>query len=123
MFCTVIAWLGLVKCFFDRVFVNVITKRNKMTLYKVKNMQGTSEKRPPYPYDNKSWLEYWQIKTGKKAFFCSRFGCINYAEHGGHVRICDGMLAGKAFIVPLCRECNNPANTSEFYVDCELCEI
>ena len=60
-----------------------------MAKYKVKNMSGTAGQVPPYPYQNLSWLEYWEKMTGHKASTCSVCGCSNKAEHGGHVKRVD----------------------------------
>ena len=92
-----------------------------MAKYKVKNMSGTAGQVPPYPYPNLSWLEYWEKMTGHKASTCSVCGCSNKAEHGGHVKRVDTYFDPTTYIVPLCADCNNPNNTKEFYVDCDLC--
>lgn len=94
-----------------------------MTLSKVKNVPDTAGLVPPYPYNNMSWLKYWEKITGKTASFCSVCGCVNKAEHGGHVKRCDVFWDHGVYIVPLCAECNNPNNTKEFYVDCVLCAV
>ncbi len=94
-----------------------------MTFARVKNARGTGGQVPPYPYNNMSWLKYWEKRTGKTAFFCGVYGCANKAEHGGHVKRCDVFLDSSTYIVPLCAECNNPNNTQEFYVNCELCAV
>ena len=59
--------------------------------------------------------------TGHKASTCSVCGCSNKAEHGGHVKRVDTYFDPTTYIVPLCADCNNPNNTKEFYVDCDLC--
>ena len=94
-----------------------------MVRFKVKNVPGTTGQVPPYPYYNLSWLEYWEKKVGRIAHTCGVCGCYNKAEHGGHVQRRDVLYDPKMYIVPLCAECNNPNNTNEFYVDCELCPI
>lgn len=92
-----------------------------MANIKVKNVPGTAGQVPPYPYQNLSWLEYWEKMTGHKASTCSVCGCSNKAEHGGHVKRVDTYFDPTTYIVPLCADCNNPNNTKEFYVDCNLC--
>ena len=92
-----------------------------MAFVKVKNLSDTAGQVPPTPY--KSWLEYWKEKTGNRAPTCGVWGCYNPAEHGGHVKKCDDFFGVNPYIVPLCARCNNPNNTEEFYVDCDLCPI
>ena len=94
-----------------------------MAFIKVKNMSGTAGQTPPPPYEKMSWLEYWEEKTGNRAPTCGVWGCYSRAEHGGHVKKCDNFFDTKSYIVPLCARCNNPNNTEEFYVDCDLCPI
>lgn len=93
-----------------------------MVKIKVQNVPGTAGQTPPYPYNDYSWLEYWEKKTGQKALFCACCSCMKKAEHGAHVKMCD-TLDVKTYIVPLCSECNNPNNKEPFYVDCKLCPI
>lgn len=92
-----------------------------MTLVKVKNVPDTTGQIPPYPCE--SWLKYWEKKTGKRAGYCARCGCMNMAAHGAHVKKCDVFFDTSTYIVPLCADCNNPNNTQEFYVDCDLCLV
>jgi hypothetical protein len=94
-----------------------------MVKIRVQNVPGTAGQVSPYPYQNLSWLEYWERKLGRKAHLCGVCGCYRRAEHGGHVKRCDVWYDQDIYIVPLCAECNNPNNKDEFYIDCELCPI
>jgi len=94
-----------------------------MANIKVKNVPGTAGETPPYPYQDYSWLKYWEKMTGDTATFCARCGCLNLAKHGGHVQRCDNFFDSKIYIVPLCEECNNPNNEDVFEVDCKLCPV
>lgn len=80
-----------------------------MTL--VKNVIGSSKYDPPSGYS--SWREYWEDKMKRRFSDCSRVDCIREAEDGGHVKLASG---SNKYIVPLCKECNNPANTDPFFV-------
>ena len=80
-----------------------------MTL--VKNVIGSSEYDLPRGYS--SWREYWEDKMKRRFSDCSREGCNRKAEDGGHVQKTNG---SSKFIVPLCKECNNPANTDSYFV-------
>lgn len=79
-------------------------------LIKVKNLHGTSK--PPAGY--KSWLDYWQRKTGRSAM-CANVNCNAFADVGGHVIKVDG-FDKKRYIVPLCYNCNND-HDKEFFVN------
>lgn len=69
---------------------------------KVKNIKGTS--------DNKcncdSWMDHWEIETGKTAYKCIIKDCPNEAKHGGHVKRVD-IDSNKWYIIPLCPSHNN----------------
>lgn len=81
-----------------------------MAFVSVKNKNGTSKNPAPSGYT--SWLDFWEKKKGKKADVCERLHCTSKAEDGGHViKSGDGP---KEYILPLCKDCNHPSNTSEF---------
>ncbi|MCL2706936.1 MAG: hypothetical protein FWE97_02050 [Dehalococcoidia bacterium] len=43
----------------------------------IRNINGTDKRRPPYPYRDKTWVEFWEVITKNKA----KTGMI-----GGHVQ-------------------------------------
>lgn len=67
-----------------------------------KNINGTSDRQ----CNCGSWLKHWENATGRTAFYCSVYGCSNFAEVGAHVHDTYGLIAGHR-IVPMCRACNN----------------
>lgn len=84
-------------------------------MVKVKNVSGSSRFNCPSGYD--SWLDYWEQKTGKSAYFCSAIDCQRVGRSnlvGAHVQKVGGYDL-KWYIVPLCLSCNK--RTDEFYVD------
>ncbi len=68
----------------------------------VKNLNGTSDNKPPVGYA--SWKEWWEAKKGRTFGECSKRGCNNRAEVGGHVK--KEMGTNEWYIVPLCKGCN-----------------
>lgn len=84
-------------------------------MIKVKNVNGSSRYVSPQGYD--TWLDYWEVKSGKTAWMCSATNCHKLGRSklvGAHVRKVDS-TDNCWYIVPLCRECNN--RNDEFYVD------
>lgn len=81
-------------------------------MIKVKNVIGSS--RFPSPSGYNSWLDYWEQKTGKKAYFCAATDCWAQDLVGAHVQKVNS-ADRRWYIVPLCRGCNN--RTDEFYVN------
>lgn len=79
----------------------------------VKNLNGTAGKTCSCPGSH-SWLEHWERKTGRKAYYCA--GCASRAEVGGHVKKNGSDYSH--YIVPLCKSCNK--RTDEFYASEEL---
>lgn len=84
----------------------------------VKNVNGSS--RFPAPRGYRSWLEYWETKTGKRAYHCGASGCSKIDIVGAHVQ--------KAYspdqhwyITPLCKSCNGRADI--FNVTTELVPV
>ena len=84
-------------------------------MIKVKNVNGSSRFGSPSGYT--SWLEYWEDKSGKKAWRCSAIDCHKTGRWnlvGAHVQKANS-YDQSWYIVPLCTSCNN--RTDEFYVD------
>ena len=84
----------------------------------VKNVNGSSRWQAPSGYS--SWLDYWEKKTGLKASFCRRSGCLNSATDGAHVQLVSG--GNEWYIVPLCHSCNTQFGAC-FYVDGPLVPV
>lgn len=78
---------------------------------RVKNLNGTSNRKVPDGY--KSWLHFWEERSGKKAVDCGC--CINTADVGAHVKKCDSYDTSW-YIVPLCHGCNAKPSEEEFNV-------
>jgi hypothetical protein len=99
---------------------NNITNLIFSYMAKVKNMTGPDRfHNPPSEYD--SWLDYWEKKTGKKASTCGATDCsTTKGIVGGHV-VMVGSTDTTHYITPLCRPCNNRADT--FYVSSELIPV
>ena len=77
-----------------------------------KNKGGTSDRECPICG---SWKTHWERISGKKFGKCLKEGCPNRAEVGAHIfRPSDGQ---KEWIVPFCKECNNPSNTGLFNLE------
>lgn len=85
---------------------------------KVKNINGTS--RFPAPLGYKSWLDYWEKQTGKKAYYCGTSGCFRTDLVGAHVMKVNS-LDKHYYITPLCSKCNQ--RHDEFYVTTELVPV
>ena len=81
-----------------------------MPRIKVKNKNGTADKKAPSGYD--SWLDFWEDKKDKKADQCENMDCTGKPDVGGHV-IKSGK-GGKEYILPLCYTCNNKPDGEEF---------
>lgn len=69
---------------------------------RVKNVNGSGRFSAPAGY--RSWLDYWEKKTGSKAFFCSASNCFSSNLVGAHVqklivRIIGGILSHYAPVV------------------------
>lgn len=70
---------------------------------RVRNINGTAGLNPPYGFS--SWKDYWEHRTGKKAFCCGAYGCGERDDLvGAHVKICGSV---GIYITPLCKGCNN----------------
>lgn len=89
-----------------------------MSWTKVKNVNGSGRFTPPYGYS--SWLEYWEVQTGRTASVCGAYGCSNEDLVGAHVQKSDSS-DNKWYVTPLCRSCNN--RTDEFEVYYELVPV
>ncbi len=81
-------------------------------MVEVRNMQNTSNDEPMW---DDSWKEYWERITKRTFGKCARTGCNEQAEVGGHVEKVN--KPGTAYIVPLCKGCNNPNHTEPFWVN------
>lgn len=89
----------------------------------VKNVNKTSDLKPPYPYT--SWVEYWEgkssvklnEKTKRSCFANCGATCYKADFEGAHVqKVFD--ITHKMYIIPLCAKCNH--RTDQFYVDDEF---
>ena len=62
-----------------------------------------------------SWKNHWLNYSGSRFWptNCCVSGCYNRAEDGGHVT--NSYYQGE-WILPLCREHNNPNNTASFSI-------
>jgi len=78
----------------------------------VKNVNGSSEYDPPRGYS--SWKEYWEARKYRSFSDCSCITCSKRAEVGGHVRMVYG--SNEWYIVPICKDHNNPAFTDPYTV-------
>lgn len=87
----------------------------------VVNAVGTSDEKCPNGYG--SWLDFWERKTNKMATYCRNCGKSTRNLCGGHVQKVEQHSDGKwyrvtgLYIIPICPECNNPANNTIFRVD------
>ena len=84
---------------------------------RVKNIKGTSGRTPPTPYQNLTWKEFWEKKTGRELIFCPCHDCFNSPEVGAHVMKADRDADDKWYIIPLCKACNK--KTDVFEVDAD----
>lgn len=78
----------------------------------VKNLNGTSDNRPPAGYS--SWKEYWEEKMNRRFSLCSCTDCYKTAEIGGHVKKVNG--SGEWYIVPICQEHNRLSSVYQYEV-------
>jgi hypothetical protein len=72
---------------------------------KVKNIPNTSNK----TCNCKSWYEHWKKSSKYDKLICSNVNCKNTEPVGAHVKKYNSTDL-KHYIVPLCKECNNPNN-------------
>jgi len=76
---------------------------------KIKNINGTSDRICRCG----SWLKHWENFSGKKATYCSAYGCMQKTDlNGAHVQKATSDM--KWYIIPLCKEHN--AATGELEV-------
>jgi hypothetical protein len=80
---------------------------------KVQNLGGTA--------DNKckcggGWFDHWErYSGGTPPRICSVFGCMNFAEVGGHV-IKNNSFDKDHYIIPLCKRHNNASAGTIFEI-------
>lgn len=75
-------------------------------MIKVKNIKNS----PECTCSCKIWIKHWEIVSKQKApKVCSVSGCTKPADVGGHVKRVD-INDNKQYIVPICKEHNNPSN-------------
>lgn len=74
----------------------------------------------PVPPGYSSWLDYWERKSGQRAGFCHKNGCLNQATDGAHVQLVNG--GDEWYIVPLCHVCNTQFGAS-FWVSGPLVPV
>jgi len=78
--------------------------------------------------DGSPWIDYWKEnqENGGDASWCRCCRKVKPDIVGGHVEYFGDVgnnghsrvkASGKIFIVPLCKECNNPANSKLFQVE------
>jgi len=79
---------------------------------KVKNLNSTSG----LSCKCSSWLQHWSKFTNKNRNTCSNKFCVSDDIVGAHVQK-DGLLDNNWYIVPLCKKCNHPDNTSVMNID------
>lgn len=77
---------------------------------RVKNVNGSGRFSAPAGY--RSWLDYWEKKTGSKAFFCSASNCFSSNLVGAHVQKANS-TDNRWYIIPLCSSCNQRTDTFE----------
>ena len=78
-----------------------------MANYFVHNLRAGAR---PAPAGYSSWLDYWEKRSGRKASFCHRNGCMSLATDGAHVQLVSG--GDEWYIVPLCHPCNTQFGAS-----------
>lgn len=85
----------------------------------IKNSSETSKLSKPSK-EVKTWLEFWEQKTGKKATRCGADGRHSADTLvGAHVKKVFG--GNKLFITPLCYCCSQRRDS--FWVDTELVRV
>jgi hypothetical protein len=69
--------------------------------------------------DGYDFLDYWEEHSGQVAKKCSRIGCNNKADCGGHVYKYGTGSHPHYYIVPLCNSCNQKEfpNGFDVYAD------
>jgi hypothetical protein len=68
-------------------------------------VRNLKEKPHPPKCGCDSWLQHWEINSGKKSDTCSASGCSNKAEVGGHV-LKRNVGDENWYIIPICKACN-----------------
>ena len=81
-----------------------------MSLIKLKNKKGTSNKNPPS--NCSSWLDFWEKQKDQKVTTCQVHNCNGNSDVGGHViKTGEG---SKEYILPMCYRCNNKPDGEVF---------
>lgn len=117
-----------------RPAANTVYLTNKNTHHCVKNINGTaahkysssSSKRLNNGSSSTSWVDTWRDSTGSKRTQCAKLGCGNRDELvGGHVMSVDQRRTKDWQLVPICRPCNNKANTDHMFIvaNCPLVSV
>ena len=84
----------------------------------VKNINGSSRFSAPRGY--RSWLEYWEANTGKKAYHCGASECSMTDIVGAHVQKAYS-TDQHWYITPLCKSCNGSSDI--IYVTTDLVPV
>lgn len=89
-------------------------------LYKVKNLNGTSDNKLPSGYS--SWLDFWEKILVRKATDCHNIQCNKKNNlNGAHVQLVEG--GNEWYIVPLCTSCNTGLKNVAFFVNGPLVPV
>ena len=88
-----------------------------MGMIKVKNLNGTSN--TPKCTEGVSWIKHWENYMCYSKGFCSRKGCCQSVEVGGHVKKVDS-TDDNEYIVPLCGDCNKMSSEIVYEVKEDL---
>ncbi len=89
-------------------------------IYKVKNLNGTSDSKLPVGYS--SWIDFWERISKVKATECHNIQCNRKDNlNGAHVQLVEG--GNEWYIVPLCTSCNTGLKNVVFSVDGPLVPV
>lgn len=78
-----------------------------MSYIDVKNKKVTVVKNPPSEYT--CWIEYWEMKRGRKAIVCEALSCTEKPKVGGFVTKSGD--DGTIYLLPVCNTHNNKPET------------
>jgi 5-methylcytosine-specific restriction endonuclease McrA len=111
---------------------NTVYLPNKNTHHYVKingtaapKYSSSSSKRLNDGSSSKSWVDTWRDSTGSKRTQCAKLGCSDRDLVGGHVISIDQRRSKNWQLVPICRSCNNKANTEPMRIvaNCPLVSV